>query len=206
MIVFFKKSNPKNYIIYPVPTNLDDYHAVEINDEQDLEGKVLVEYQGRAELVNKPINDTYVWNGSEWVVDEEKLVKLKAQKIEQLKTQINALRDEKSTGGCYVESLGKWFDSDQAAYNNLLGFKAETDLNGEKTTYWACADNSLIEFDREKLKTVISTLWDVKTPNHATALKHKAMLEQAENPEDYDYSTGWVKSYADFVKEQTNDV
>ena len=41
-----------------------------------------------------------------------------------------------------------------------------------------------------------------KTGNHANALRHKAAVEQAENPLEYDYSSGWEKTYADYMAEQ----
>ncbi|HDL3311443.1 TPA: DUF4376 domain-containing protein, partial [Mannheimia haemolytica] len=36
------------------------------------------------------------------------------------------------------------------------------------------------------------------------ARQHKAALEQAENPLEYDYSAGWTKTYADYLEEQAN--
>ncbi|MDP0054626.1 DUF4376 domain-containing protein, partial [Glaesserella parasuis] len=45
-------------------------------------------------------------------------------------------------------------------------------------------------------------LMEAKTGNHANALKHKAMVEQVENPLEYDYSDGWTQTYEEFVNEQ----
>ncbi|WP_240018423.1 hypothetical protein [Mannheimia haemolytica] len=42
MRVYFKKSNLKEYVIWPVPTNTKDYYQVEVDSESDLYGKTAV--------------------------------------------------------------------------------------------------------------------------------------------------------------------
>ncbi|HDL2964657.1 TPA: DUF4376 domain-containing protein, partial [Mannheimia haemolytica] len=123
-----------------------------------------------------------------------------------MRERINALRDEKSAGGVFVEQLGKWFDSDDKAQKKLLGLKATMDLIGtEMTVDWTCADNTDFEgFGKAHLTAVIAAILQAENHNHTIARQHKAALEQAENPLEYDYSAGWTKTYADYLEEQAN--
>ncbi|HDL2981353.1 TPA: DUF4376 domain-containing protein, partial [Mannheimia haemolytica] len=109
-------------------------------------------------------------------------------------------------GGVFVEQLGKWFDSDDKAQKKLLGLKATMDLIGtEMTVDWTCADNTDFEgFGKAHLTAVIAAILQAENHNHTIARQHKAALEQAENPLEYDYSAGWTKTYADYLEEQAN--
>lgn len=149
----------------------------------------------------EPINDYCEWDGAKWVISLEQQAVKKAQDIAIVRERINALRDSKSAGGVYVEQLGKWFDSDDKAQKKLLGLKATMDLVGEMTVSWTCADNTdLDDFGKAHLTAVIATILQAENHNHTVARQHKAALEQAENPLEYDYSGGWSKTYEDFLK------
>ncbi|KDB44903.1 DUF4376 domain-containing protein, partial [Glaesserella parasuis] len=63
---------------------------------------------------------------------------------------------------------------------------------------WTFADNSVAMINKEKLLVIWQTLMEAKTGNHANALKHKAMVEQVENPLEYDYSSGWTQTYEEY--------
>ncbi|QNS16206.1 DUF4376 domain-containing protein [Mannheimia bovis] len=121
-----------------------------------------------------------------------------------MREQINALRDSKINGGVYVEAVGKWIDTDATAERNILSVKASYDLFGDMEIAWTCADNSILMINKAKLMLIWQALMQAKTGNHANALRHKAAVEQAENPLEYDYSDGWSKTYQEFVNEQAN--
>ncbi|URL05969.1 DUF4376 domain-containing protein [Avibacterium sp. 21-595] len=150
----------------------------------------------------RPSNE-HTWDGEKWVLDEVKQAVLLTQQRQQIRLKINILRDSKNCKGVYVESLGKWFDNDDMAYQNLLGFKASLDLIGDYSTEWICADNTIItDFDKAKLTAVITQIMRDKTANVQNALQHKMALAQSEDPLNYDYSSGWTKTYEDFLNEQ----
>ncbi|MDG6285400.1 DUF4376 domain-containing protein, partial [Glaesserella parasuis] len=118
---------------------------------------------------------------------------------QKIRDAINALRDKKINGGVYVPAIDKWIDTDATAERNILSVKATFDLFGDQEIPWTFADNSVAMINKEKLLVIWQVLMEAKTGNHANALKHKAMVEQVENPLEYDYSDGWTQTYEEFA-------
>ena len=170
-------------------------------------GKEIIVMNGTPTLTSVRPSKYHSYNGKKWVISAEKQAVKKAEEIAKMREQINALRDEKSASGVYVEALGKWFDSDSKAQSKLLGLKATMDLAGsEMTVSWTCADNTELEnFGKPQLTAVISAISQAENHNHAVARKHKLASSQVENPLEYDYSSGWSKTYVDYLKEQANE-
>ncbi|HGO5855299.1 TPA: DUF4376 domain-containing protein [Mannheimia haemolytica] len=169
------------------------------------EGKEIVVKRDQLSLTPTARPSSYhSWNGKAWMISLEQQAVKKAEEIAMVRERINALRDSKSAGGVYVEQLGKWFDSDDKAQKKLLGLKATMDLIGtEMTVDWTCADNTDFEgFGKAHLTAVIAAILQAENHNHTVARQHKANLEQAENPLEYDYSSGWAKTYEEFLNEQ----
>ena len=117
---------------------------------------------------------------------------------QQIRNAINALRDRKINGGVYVPEIDKWIDTDATAERNILSVKATFDLFGDQEIPWTFADNSVAMIKKEKLLVIWQVLMEAKTGNHANALKHKAMVEQVENPLEYDFSGGWTQTYEEY--------
>ncbi|AIK90248.1 DUF4376 domain-containing protein [Glaesserella parasuis] len=118
---------------------------------------------------------------------------------QKIRDAINTLRDKKINGGVYVPAIDKWIDTDATAERNILSVKATFDLFGDQEIPWTFADNSVAMINKEKLLVIWQVLMEAKTGNHANALKHKAMVEQVENPLEYDYSDGWTQTYEEFA-------
>ncbi|QEM87159.1 DUF4376 domain-containing protein [Glaesserella parasuis] len=118
---------------------------------------------------------------------------------QKIRDAINTLRDKKINGGVYVPAIDKWIDTDATAERNILSVKATFDLFGDQEIPWTFADNSVAMINKEKLLVIWQVLMEAKTNNHANALKHKAMVEQVENPLEYDYSSGWTQTYEEFA-------
>nr|WP_244141799.1 DUF4376 domain-containing protein [Mannheimia bovis] len=188
-----------------VEPNLDDLagrgeQAVE--NEQNFTNPILI----NGKIVEKGIAPSpyHEWNGKKWILPKGQQAVKKAEDIAKMREQINALRDSKINGGVYVEAVGKWIDTDATAERNILSVKASYDLFGDMEIAWTCADNSILMINKAKLMLIWQALMQAKTGNHANALRHKAAVEQAENPLEYDYSDGWSKTYQEFVNEQAN--
>lgn len=120
---------------------------------------------------------------------------------------INRKRDDVCFGGIYIESLGKWFDTDETSFVKMIGAKAVMDddfANGQEIQpeLWICADNSVIQLSRDDLALIIRSIKQNVSNMHAVAVQHKALLEQSDNPLEYDFSAGWSKTYAEYVNEQ----
>lgn len=142
------------------------------------------------------------WDGTQWVISPEQQTVKKAEDVAKMREQINALRDRKINGGVYVEAVGKWIDTDATAERNLLSIKSSFDLFGDAVgeIAWTCADNSTLMIDKAKLMLIWQELMQAKTGNHANASRHKAAVEQADDPLAYDYSDGWTQCYQDYLK------
>ena len=104
-----------------------------------------------------------------------------------------------------MEALGKWVDSDEKAYQNILGVKASLDLLGDMDIPWTWADNTTSIINRTMLAAIVGALLQAKQQNHANALKHKEAIMAVDNPLDYDYSQGWSKTYAGHLAEVGNE-
>ncbi|HGO5816123.1 TPA: DUF4376 domain-containing protein [Mannheimia haemolytica] len=186
---------------------VEDYRGKKVYSLKD-KSSITVEKVGKVPegyTLIEPFSDVCEWNGNKWEISPALQAVKKAEEIAMVRERINALRDSKSAGGVYVEQLGKWFDSDDKAQKKLLGLKATMDLIGtEMTVDWTCADNTDFEgFGKAHLTAVIAAILQAENHNHTVARQHKANLEQAENPLEYDYSAGWAKTYEDFLNEQT---
>lgn len=144
-------------------------------------------------------SQAHEWDGSGWIILTEKQTSLLESQRQQVRDAINALRDRKINGGVYVPAIDKWIDTDATAERNILSVKATFDLFGDQEIPWTFADNSVAMINKEKLLVIWQVLMEAKTGNHANALKHKAMVEQVENPLEYDYSSGWTQTYEEFV-------
>lgn len=188
--------------------------AVEISEELYIallegqaQGKRILEQDGKPVLVEPPPSPYHHWDGEGWVIDPEQQAAKNAEDIAKVRAQINALRDRKINGGVYVEAVGKWIDTDATAERNILSVKASFDLFGDAVgeIAWTCADNSILMIDKAKLMLIWQALMTAKTGNHANAIRHKAAVEQAENPLEYDYSGGWTKCYQDYLAEQSDE-
>lgn len=146
-----------------------------------------------------PPTSEHEWQDGQWVLSIDKAEMIKQEQIIQVRDVINTLRDKKINGGVYVPAIDKWIDTDATAERNILSVKATFDLFGDQEIPWTFADNSVAMINKEKLLVIWQVLMEAKTNNHANALKHKAMVEQVENPLEYDYSSGWTQTYEEFA-------
>ncbi|WP_239302850.1 DUF4376 domain-containing protein [Aggregatibacter segnis] len=142
-------------------------------------------------------SEAHEWDGKAWVISPQKQTALLQEQRETIRAKINKLRDEKTAGGVYVESIGKWFDSDDKARANVIELKAAFDVLGDEVVPWTTYENDVVMIDHEKMKALFKELKDSKLHNHQTATQHKLALEKSTDPLNYDYSTGWSKTYAD---------
>ncbi|WP_276224867.1 DUF4376 domain-containing protein [Pasteurella multocida] len=177
-----------------IEISLDEYNSLFSGQS---EGKQIVSNsKGKPVLTEPPPTEYHEWDGEQWTISPEKETQIKQFQQEQMREKINALRDEKINGGVYVPELNKWFDSDARAERSLNSVKSTFDLLGDMEITWTCADNTQVQINKEKLILVWKAIMQAQQQNHANALHHKAEMMKAENPLDYDYSTGWTEVYS----------
>ncbi len=176
----------------------DEYHLQLLNGQS--EGRQIISNkQGEPVLIESQPSSAHVLNLDtlQWEISSERMTALLQEQREIIRTKINQLRDEKTAGGVYVASIGKWFDSDDKARANVIELKAAFDVLGDEVVPWTTYENDVVMMDHEKMKALFKELKDSKLHNHQTATQHKLALEQSTEPLNYDYSTGWSKTYAD---------
>lgn len=161
-------------------------------------GTVWVE-NGKIKYSGKAPSEYHVFDieTKSFKISPEKQTALLQEQRETIRAKINQLRDEKTAGGVYVASIGKWFDSDDKARANVIELKAAFDVLGDEVVPWTTYENDVVMMDHEKMKALFKELKDSKLHNHQVATQHKLALEQSTDPLNYDYSTGWSKTYAD---------
>lgn len=165
---------------------------------------------GNPILIPNAPSQYHIWNGTEWVISDEGEVGLLAQQRNQIRTQINTKRDACVNGGVYVPEIGKWVDTDEKGRATLVEIKADFDLNGTQEANGEpriftliCADNTAQPLDFDKFRAVWNAAAKLKEGMFENAYMHKILLEQAENPLEYDWSIGWSQTYEDYKNEQT---
>lgn len=165
--------------------------AVEISEEIYLE---LLEGQSNGKVI---VSDK---NGQPILVEPQ--INL-AQQRAGIRAKINAKRDECVNGGVYVKAIDKWVDTDEVGRATLVEIKADFDLNGKDGNYTLiCADNTAENINFEQFKAVWDAVKNLKESMFENAYMHKVLLEQADNPLEYDWSIGWVKTYKESKEQQ----
>ena len=150
-----------------------------------------------------PLSEPCKWNGNDWVISKEKQAELLIKQRAEIRAQINAKRDECVNGGVFVPEINKWVDTDDKGRSTLVEIKADFDLNGKNNTYTLiCADNTAQVIHFEEFKAVWNAVKTLKEKMYENAYMHKVLLEQSENPTDYNWSTGWSKTYQEHLNEQ----
>lgn len=139
----------------------------------------------------------------QFVISKEKQAELLIKQRAEIRAQINAKRDECVNGGVFVPEINKWVDTDDKGRSTLVEIKADFDLNGKNNTYTLiCADNTAQVIHFEEFKAVWNAVKTLKEKMYENAYMHKVLLEQSENPTNYNWSTGWSKTYQEHLNEQ----
>jgi len=95
-------------------------------------------------------------------------------------------------GGFKVGSV--WFHSDTKSRSQQLGLA----LSGETLTQglrWKTLDGSFIDMTPTLASEIVTAFSASDQAIFAAAEQHKAALEKSEEPENYDYSTGWPEMF-----------
>ncbi|OOF48640.1 DUF4376 domain-containing protein [Rodentibacter trehalosifermentans] len=179
-----------------VEITAEQYEALLIGQSQ---GKQIISNkQGEPVLIEPQPSAAHELNLDtlEWVILPEKLTALLTEQRKRVFAQIVAKRDECVNGGVYVERIGKWVDTDEKGRATLVEIKADFDLNGKENSYTLiCSDNTAYTLNFDDFKSVWDAVKTLKEKMFENAYMHQILLEQAENPLEYDWSIGWSKTY-----------
>ncbi|MCQ9121255.1 DUF4376 domain-containing protein [Rodentibacter pneumotropicus] len=171
--------------LYP---NLDADTLIELTDEQ---------YQ---KFCAKNNGNTKFIDGE--FVFEEIAVDLTALLREQralMWEKIKQKRHDNLRGGVYVKSIGKWFHSNDESRQQYTFLRTLDAL--PPNLMWKTMDNSFVQVTKAILDELSLQLVLDEQADFTNAERHKALMEQAENPLDYDFSDGWTETFAEVTNE-----
>lgn len=118
---------------------------------------------------------------------------IKAQHQSQIWQAIKAKRHAVTRGGVYLPSVKKWFHTDDSSRTQYLALQILPELPPE--LMWKTMDNSFVKLTKPLLGELAMTILQAERADFANAEKHRLAMLQAQNPLEYDYSTGWSEIY-----------
>lgn len=139
-------------------------------------------------LVEPPtIAKVWRWGGAEWLKNTEPLEDRQAAAWEAIKRK----RYDVAVAGVYVSSVNKVFHTDDVSviqYNNIGNMIA---LNTYEPIQWKVKDNTWLTLTVPLFKELQAAMVARTNEAYQVAEHHKAEMLKAEDPELYDFTTGW---------------
>lgn len=128
-----------------------------------------------------------------WLLDTAAAAELKAQQQEEMWARIKAKRTDNLRHGAYVKSVDKWFHTDDNSRTQYLALAVMPKLP-EKLP-WKTMDNSFVNMTKTLLEELMTQMLMDEQADFANAERHKAAMEKADKPLEYDYGDGWTANY-----------
>lgn len=143
----------------------------------------------------KPEHELSEWDndGKKWIISEDNYKRIKAEQQAQIWELIKQKRHDNLRGGCFVESVGKWFHTNDESRQQYIFMRTLDQL--PHNIQWKTMDNSFVHLTKTLLDELSMQMLLDEQADFANAERHKALMEQADNPLDYDFSTGWTEIY-----------
>ena len=138
-------------------------------------------------------SEYHEWDGKKWKISKADAARLKASAITAMWERIKQKRHDNLRGGVYVGAVGKWFHSTDEARQQYTFMRTLPQLPPD--LMWKTMDGGFVKLTRELLDELSLKMLADEQKDFANAERHRALLEQAEQPETYDYSDGWTEIY-----------
>lgn len=122
-----------------------------------------------------------------------RLTPSKAELQAQMWERIKQKRHDNARGGVYIKSIGKWFHNDDPTRTQYLALQLLPQL--PENLIWKTMDNEFVPMTKALLTEIAMTMLTEEQNDFANAERHRLSMLQAENPLEYDYSTGWSNTY-----------
>lgn len=142
-----------------------------------------------------PLAEPCKWNGTEWVKDEVKIAEIKSQQQAEMWERIKQKRHDNLRGGVFVRSIGKWFHSNDESRQQYTFMRTLEQL--PPNMQWKTMENVFVSFNKAILDELSLQLIADEQADFANAERHKHLMEQAENPLNYDFSDGWTTTFTE---------
>lgn len=136
-----------------------------------------------------PPSELHQWNGKTWTLSKEAAAAVKAEQQAEMWERIKAKRAQSCHAGIYIKSLEKWLHSDADSRQQYTFLRTLDKL--PENLMWKTVDNSFVPMTRALLDELSLKLIADEQHDFQNAERHKAAMLKAENPLEYDYSSGW---------------
>ena len=136
-----------------------------------------------------PPSELHQWNGKAWTLSKEAAAAVKAEQQAEMWERIKAKRAQSCHAGIYIKSLEKWLHSDADSRQQYTFLRTLDKL--PENLMWKTVDNSFVPMTRALLDELSLKLIADEQHDFQNAERHKAAMLKAENPLEYDYSSGW---------------
>ena len=136
-----------------------------------------------------PPSELHQWNGKTWTLSKEAAAAVKAEQQAEMWERIKAKRAQSCHAGIYIKSLEKWLHSDADSRQQYTFLRTLDKL--PENLMWKTVDNSFVPMTRALLDELSLKLIADEQHDFQNAERHQAAMLKAENPLEYDYSSGW---------------
>ena len=136
-----------------------------------------------------PPSELHQWNGKSWALSKEAAAAVKAEQQAEMWERIKAKRAQSCHAGIYINSIKKWMHSDLDSRQQYTFLRTLDKL--PEDLVWKTLDNSFVPMTRALLDELSLKLIADEQHDFQNAERHKAAMLKAENPLEYDYSSGW---------------
>ena len=133
------------------------------------------------------------WDGEQWHIDPECAARLKAEQQDEMWERIKDKRHENLRAGVYVKSVKRWFHTNDESRTQYVMLRTMKELPAGLR--WKTMENDFVVMTRELLDELSMQMLLDEQADFSNAEKHKAAMEKAERPLEYDYSDGWTANF-----------
>lgn len=160
-------------------------------------GQIAADSDGRPVLTPPRPSDYHEWDGKEWKIGKDAAARKKAAAVAAVWEKIKQKRHQNLRGGVYVESVGKWFHNTDEARQQYTFMRTLPQLPPD--LQWKTMDGGFVNLTRALLDELSLKLLADEQQDFANAERHRVLMEQSDDPENYDYSGGWTENYREEV-------
>lgn len=158
-------------------------------------GQIAADADGRPVLTPPRPSEYHRWDGKKWNIGKAEAARKKAEAAAAVWEKIKQKRHENLRGGVYVESVGKWFHNTDEARQQYTFMRTLPQLPPDLK--WKTMDGGFVNLTRPLLDELSLKLLADEQQDFANAERHRALMEQSDDPETYDYSDGWTENYSE---------
>lgn len=160
-------------------------------------GQIAADSDGRPVLTPPRPSEYHEWDGKEWKIGKDAAARKKAAAVAAVWEKIKQKRHQNLRGGVYVESVGKWFHNTDEARQQYTFMRTLPQLPPD--LQWKTMDGGFVNLTRALLDELSLKLLADEQQDFANAERHRVLMEQSDDPENYDYSDGWTENYREEV-------